>query len=326
MGLRLRHATLADLELLRRWDEAPHVLASDPNDDWQWQDELARTPPWREQLIAELQGTPIGLVQLIDPREEDSQYWGEVAPNLRALDFWIGEERYLGLGCGTEIMRLALTRCFAPPAVEAVLIDPLASNVRAQRFYARLGFRAEGPRRFGQDDCVVHRLDRADWLWREQAARRQVIESAVFIAAPLERVWDALTQPELTERYWGGTRIESDWAVGSRIRYSREGEVTDEHMVLEIDPPRRLVQTFRPVFGAFRDEQPSHVELTLEAGGDVVNVAVRHDGFAPRSKVYEACRQGWPSVLSGLKTLLETGRPLPEVEPQSPRTTQESMP
>ena len=85
MDVRLRPATVADVALLRHWDEQPHVLASDPNDDWQWEVELARSPAWREQLIAELSGAPVGFVQII---------------------------------------------------------DPLATNVRARRFYERLGFRA----------------------------------------------------------------------------------------------------------------------------------------------------------------------------------------
>ncbi len=162
--LRLRPATPGDLGLLQRWDEAPQVLAADPNDDWGWEVELARDPPWREQLVAELGGRPIGFVQIIDPAEEDSHYWGEVGPGLRAIDIWIGEADCLGQGHGTRMMRLALARCFADPAVQAVLIDPLADNVGARRFYERLGFRSEGPRRFGDDDCVVYRLARAAWL------------------------------------------------------------------------------------------------------------------------------------------------------------------
>jgi aminoglycoside 6'-N-acetyltransferase len=161
--MRLRPATPADLPLLQKWDEAPHVVASDPNDDWGWEVELARRPPWREQLIAELDGRPIAYVEIIDPAEEDSHYWGDTAPNLRAVDIWIGEEADLGRGYGTLIMRLALARCFADETVMAVLIDPLASNVRAHRFYERLGFRYVERRQFGLDDCFVYKLDRADY-------------------------------------------------------------------------------------------------------------------------------------------------------------------
>lgn len=159
----LRDANAADAPLLRRWDEAEHVIASDPNDDWNWEIELARTPDWRQQLVAELDGRPIGFVQIIDPALEDSHYWGACGPGLRAIDIWIGEADCLGRGYGSVMMRLALARCFAAPEVHAVLIDPLASNTAARRFYARLGFRPVERRRFGDDDCEVMRLERADW-------------------------------------------------------------------------------------------------------------------------------------------------------------------
>ncbi len=159
----LRPATLRDAPLLRRWDEQPHVVESDPNDDWNWEVELPHTPAWREQLIAEEGGRPVGFVQIIDPAAEETHYWGDCAPNLRAIDIWLGEAADLGRGLGTRIMRLALARCFAPPAVTAVLIDPLAANTRAHRFYARLGFRSIARRSFGADDCLVMRLERADW-------------------------------------------------------------------------------------------------------------------------------------------------------------------
>ncbi|WP_308737902.1 GNAT family N-acetyltransferase [Nostoc sp. 'Peltigera membranacea cyanobiont' N6] len=90
-------------------------------------------------MIAQINGRPIGFVQIIDPAREESRYWGDVAPDLRAIDIWIGEETDLGKGYGTKMMQLALNRCFADPRVTTVLIDPLASNTRAHRFYERLG-------------------------------------------------------------------------------------------------------------------------------------------------------------------------------------------
>ena len=163
MSLRLRAAGPDDIALLRRWDEQPHVIASDPNSDWQWETELLRRPDWRDQLIAELGGTPIGFIEIIDPAREDSHYWGEVAANLRALDIWIGEAEYLNRGHGSEMLRQALARCFADAEVRAVLVDPLASNVRAHRFYRRHGFVPLGEHRFGPDLCLVHRLERERW-------------------------------------------------------------------------------------------------------------------------------------------------------------------
>ncbi len=157
----LRTATLGDLDRLRHWDSQPHVVAAGGSDDaFDWEAELPRRVAWRALLIAEIAGRPIGVIQVIDPAEEEIHYWGEVEAGLRAIDIWIGEEADLGRGYGTEMMRLALARCFADRAVTAVLVDPLARNARAHRFYERLGFRRVERRRFGADDCVVYRLER----------------------------------------------------------------------------------------------------------------------------------------------------------------------
>jgi aminoglycoside 6'-N-acetyltransferase len=152
-----------DLQLMRRWERQPHVIAAGVDDDWGWEHELARSPDWREQLIAEVDGKPIGFIQIIDPALEDSHYWGDCPDRLRAVDIWIGEAEYLGRGFGTRMMELALARCFADPEVDAVLIDPLFANGRARRFYERLGFRLVERRMFGEDDCAVYRLERADF-------------------------------------------------------------------------------------------------------------------------------------------------------------------
>ncbi len=161
--IRLRKATINDLELLQHWDQQQHVIASDPNDDWDWESELAREPGWREQLIAEVNGDPLGFMQIIDPLEEESHYWGTVEKDLRAIDIWIGEKKNLGLGYGTKMMQLALERCFKNPKVKGILIDPLATNTRAHKFYENVGFSFVEKRTFGKDVCFVYRLDREDW-------------------------------------------------------------------------------------------------------------------------------------------------------------------
>ncbi len=61
-AITLRPAVPADVALLRHWAAKPHAVATDPNDDWEWETELTRSPPWREQLVAELAGRPIGFV------------------------------------------------------------------------------------------------------------------------------------------------------------------------------------------------------------------------------------------------------------------------
>lgn len=162
--MRLRPATLADLPVLHAWDRNAHVIASGGDDDvFDWEHEVPREVFWREILIAEADGRAIGVMVVIDPAEEETHYWGDCEPGLRAIDIWIGDERDLGRGYGTQMMRLALDRCFEAPAVNAVLIDPLARNTAAHRFYERLGFRRIERRIFGTDDCYVYRITRAEW-------------------------------------------------------------------------------------------------------------------------------------------------------------------
>ncbi|MCC5940691.1 MAG: acetyltransferase [Balneolaceae bacterium] len=159
----LRPAALSDLPLLQHWDQQPHVIAADPNDDWEWKTELSRTPAWREQLIAEVNNRPVGFVQIIDPMLEESHYWGEIGTGHRAIDIWIGEESDLGKGYDTEMMKLAIGCCFSDPDVHTILIDPLASNKKALGFYEKLGFQFLEERTFGEDHCYVYKLNRSDY-------------------------------------------------------------------------------------------------------------------------------------------------------------------
>jgi len=158
--IELRPASIDDLELLRYWDTKQHVLDCDPDNEWDWEIELPRNPSWREQLVAELDGVPIGFVQIIDPYLEETHYWGEVEPNKRAIDIWIGEESNLNKGYGSTIMKLAIDRCFKDPQVDGILIDPLKSNTKAHRFYERLGFKFIEERSFDRDLCYIYELKR----------------------------------------------------------------------------------------------------------------------------------------------------------------------
>jgi aminoglycoside 6'-N-acetyltransferase len=165
--MELRKATMADAAILTYWDAKPHVVAATGADDVEnWSDALSTDPEWRDTLIAELSGRPIGVIQVIDPLKEVTHYWGDIAPHFRAIDIWIGEESDLGHGHGTQMMTLALDMCFEEASVVAVLIDPLESNSRARRFYERLGFIAQGLRVFGDDHCMVYRLERTSWTRR----------------------------------------------------------------------------------------------------------------------------------------------------------------
>jgi aminoglycoside 6'-N-acetyltransferase len=172
----LRAATHADIPTLLRWDADPTVIASGSDNpdavtawgednDWAENIDLYERDVW-EYWVAELNGRPIGCMQLCDPHLEPTHYWGEIEPNLRALDIWIGEPDARGQGHGEAMMRLGIVAAFEDPAVNAIIIDPLASNTRAHTFYQRLGFRPMHRQMFGEDDCLVHTLTREEWSAR----------------------------------------------------------------------------------------------------------------------------------------------------------------
>ncbi len=179
-AVRLRPATPADAPLLEAWDREPHVIAcasDDPDAETafegiDWPHEIATSTNVSFHLIAEVDGRPIGVMQVIDPHLESTHYWGEIEPNLCAMDIWIGPKDALNRGYGTQMMHQAINAAFADPKVMAIVIDPLNSNADAHRFYRRLGFEAVGRRMFDEDDCLVHRLERAAWQVRATAARR----------------------------------------------------------------------------------------------------------------------------------------------------------
>ena len=133
-----------------------------------------------------------------------------------------------------------------------------------------------------------------------------------YIATTPEKLWDALTSAAFTERYMFGRRVESEWRVGSSVRYyGTDGELTDSGEVLEADRPRRLSYTWRvELHPALAREGHSRVTFELEPVGTEVKLTVVHDGFAEGSSVLEALKGGWPKALSSLKSLLETGRAL----------------
>jgi aminoglycoside 6'-N-acetyltransferase len=158
--INLRKATVEDIDLLKHWDKQQHVIDCDPDDEWDWESELQKDPEWREQLVADKDGEPIGFIQIIDPFHEETHYWGEIEENKRAIDIWIGEEANLNKGYGTQMMNLAIQRCFSVPEVDAIFIDPLKTNTKAHRFYARLGFEFLEERIFDGKECFVYVLKR----------------------------------------------------------------------------------------------------------------------------------------------------------------------
>lgn len=159
----IRPMGVDDIGLIHLWDDDEGVAAGlgGRAGDWHdWPAELVRNVPWREFLIAQQDGRPVGFVQLMDAAEEESHYWGEVEPGTWAIDAWIGSPHDRGRGVGSQMMRQAVERCFHHHRATSILIDPLTTNRRAIAFYERLGFQAVGEHELDGDLCFVMRLDR----------------------------------------------------------------------------------------------------------------------------------------------------------------------
>ena len=132
-----------------------------------------------------------------------------------------------------------------------------------------------------------------------------------YIASTPEKVFEALTDTDATAKYWFGNAVTSDWKVGSPLEFHREGRLILKGKVLENDPPRRLSYTFHSMHDpALSAEGPSRVVFELEKQRDQVKLTVTHDGFEPDSKVFGSISNGWPLVLSSLKSYLEANRVL----------------
>ncbi|NGO73804.1 ArsR/SmtB family transcription factor [Streptomyces boncukensis] len=174
---------------------------------------------------------------------------------------------------------------------------------------------------------------------RALSALKETLEGATMSATEFvyvtvirttpERLWEALTSPEFIRRYHGNTGPESDWEPGSAVRWkmSPDGEYADHgQRVLEAEPGRKLAYTWHgytpeiaAMFGwsdeklaELRRERISKVTFEIEPAGEgAVKLTVTHDDFEPGSEMLKGVSEGWPVILSNLKTLLETGETLP---------------
>ncbi|WP_433660492.1 ArsR/SmtB family transcription factor [Nocardia sp. CA-128927] len=150
-----------------------------------------------------------------------------------------------------------------------------------------------------------------------------------FIKTTREKLWQALTEPAFTKRYWGSS-FDTDWQPGSEMVWHQQDWTSKdpEQVVLEADPYNKLAytwHTFDPAFAEAFDMNPdevaawareprSQVSFELEQASDgVVKLTVVHNAFPPNSVVREGISSGWPGILSNLKTLLETGEVLPHL-------------
>jgi uncharacterized protein YndB with AHSA1/START domain/DNA-binding transcriptional ArsR family regulator len=138
-----------------------------------------------------------------------------------------------------------------------------------------------------------------------------------YIRASAEQVWQALTDADLTARFWGHRNI-SDWQPGSRwehLRADDSGALDGVGKVLEAEPPTRLVITFEDSPDSESDRESSVVTFLVEPYQDIVRLTVTHENL-PNLEMHAGISQGWPAVLANLKSLLETGDVLPQ-EPWS---------
>lgn len=143
------------------------------------------------------------------------------------------------------------------------------------------------------------------------AKPRQIYE--VFIKADASTIWRALTDPSLTAQYYYGSAIESDLKRGSAFRYLVPGDdpVMLDGTIIEIDPPHKLVTTFAAQWDpGFKGDKPSRVTYEITPMQNMCKLTLTHDGFDGETATYKAVAGGWSMILSGLKTLIETGKPL----------------
>jgi uncharacterized protein YndB with AHSA1/START domain len=133
-----------------------------------------------------------------------------------------------------------------------------------------------------------------------------------FIRTTTAKLWKALLDPEFTRQYWVETTQESEWKPGSSWQINiPDGRIADSGEVLEIEPEKRLVLKWRNEFiPEMHADGYSRMTYELEQQGDTVKLTLVHEIDKPDSKLIAGVSNGWPAILSSLKSLLETGEPL----------------
>ncbi len=146
----------------------------------------------------------------------------------------------------------------------------------------------------------------SDLKQRLETPMEKVFE--IYIRTTPERLWEAITDDDIRSKYQFGARVSSDWTAGSRFEMGAPGSdrLLGEGVNLEVDPPRRLVQSMVALWGDdVKSEGSTRVTWEIEPVGDSCHLTVTHDQL--REGANEQLYGGWPMILSGLKTWLETG-------------------
>ena len=130
----------------------------------------------------------------------------------------------------------------------------------------------------------------------------------IFVRASAEEVWQALTDPDLTPKYYFGSAVEGDWRVGGKYRYPRpEGGTFVDGEVLELEPPHKLVTTFTPNWEGSAVAAGTRVTFLIEPQEEICKITLTHEGLDTSQGIGADIAEGWSRILSGLKTMLETG-------------------
>jgi DNA-binding transcriptional ArsR family regulator/uncharacterized protein YndB with AHSA1/START domain len=133
-----------------------------------------------------------------------------------------------------------------------------------------------------------------------------------YIRGTTTDVWEAITNPDLTEQYFYGTRVRSDWVPGSEMTYAyADGRIASTGHIIAIDPPNRMEFTFHARWDSeIEAEGPCREVWTLTDRGDVVELAIELHDLTVDSLRYRDFTEGLPFIVAGLKSVIETGRPL----------------
>ncbi|MFI9271034.1 ArsR/SmtB family transcription factor [Kitasatospora sp. NPDC052896] len=221
-----------------------------------------------------------------------------------------------GQTLGELCARLAMTRQSASQHLAVLEAADLVSTVRRGR--ERLHYLNPVPLQEIEERWIdkferprLRALSAVEQRAEEAMADRPTVVYVSYVQSTPEKVWRALTDAELTGRYWGHSNV-SDWQVGSTWEHRRtdgSGIADVVGTVLESEPPTRLVTSWSAPGG--EGATPSRVTFTVERYHDIVRLTVTHEDLADATERADAAA-GWSAVLSNLKTFVETGRPLPQ--------------